>query len=393
MHQTEFIALMAMLFATVAFSIDSMLPALPEIAAELSPANPNQAQLILTSFVLGMGVGTLFAGPLSDAFGRRRVIVLGAALYCAASVAAYLAPTLETVLLARVVQGLGAAGPRIASMALVRDLYSGRQMARVVSFAMMIFTLVPAVAPLMGSWIMAGFGWRSIFLAFVVFSVVSMIWFLIRQPETLPASLRRPLRVRALWQAMTEVLSHRVIVLSIAVQTLVFGALFGTLSAAQQVFDETFGRGPSFPFWFAVIALVSGTASLLNASVVVRFGMWRLITVTLAGQIAVSAGLALIAVTGVLSPDLAFAAFVFWTTGVFFMAGLTLGNLNAMAMEPVGHIAGMAASVVGGIATVASLVVAVPLGLAFDGTVVPLTVGVGLASAVALVLMQLIPAR
>jgi len=322
-----------------------------------------------------------------------RVIVLGAALYCAASIAAYLAPTLETVLLARVVQGLGAAGPRIASMALVRDLYSGRQMARVVSFAMMIFTLVPAVAPLMGSWIMAGFGWRSIFLAFVVFSVVSMIWFLIRQPETLPASLRRPLRVRALWHAMTEVLSHRVIVLSIAVQTLVFGALFGTLSAAQQVFDETFGRGPSFPFWFAVIALVSGTASLLNASVVVRFGMWRLITVTLAGQIVVSAGLALIAVTGVLSPDLAFAAFVFWTTGVFFMAGLTLGNLNAMAMEPVGHIAGMAASVVGGIATVASLVVAVPLGLAFDGTVVPLTVGVGLASAVALALMRLIPAR
>jgi len=164
--QTEFIAMIAMLFATIAFSIDSMLPALPTIAAELTPLAPNNAQLILTSFVLGMGFGTFVAGPLSDSYGRRRIIVAGAVLYCAGAIAAYFASSLETVLLARVVQGLGAAGPRVVSLALVRDLYKGRDMARVVSFAMMIFTLVPAVAPLAASGVIALYGWRSIFIAF-----------------------------------------------------------------------------------------------------------------------------------------------------------------------------------------------------------------------------------
>jgi MFS transporter, DHA1 family, multidrug resistance protein len=148
--QTEFIALIAMLFATIAFSIDSMLPALPQIAQELTPANINAAQLIVTSFVLGMGVGTFFAGPLSDAFGRKPVIIGGAVIYALGAAAAWAAPTLETLLIARVVQGLGVAGPRIVSIAMVRDLHSGREMARVVSFAMMVFMLVPAIAPAVG---------------------------------------------------------------------------------------------------------------------------------------------------------------------------------------------------------------------------------------------------
>ncbi|MES2967639.1 MAG: MFS transporter, partial [Pseudomonadota bacterium] len=207
MGQAEFIALIAMLFATIAFSIDAMLPALPQIAAELSPDAPNAAQLILTSFVLGMGIGTLLAGPLSDTFGRKPVILAGAALYCAAAMTAYFAPTLETVLLARMVQGLGAAGPRVVSLALVRDLYKGREMAKVVSFAMMIFTLVPAIAPFIGQGIMAVTGWRGIFVAFVAFSVLSMLWFGLRQPETLTE--RRPLAAAPLLAAFREVLSHR----------------------------------------------------------------------------------------------------------------------------------------------------------------------------------------
>jgi len=170
LSQGEFIALIAMLFATIAFSIDAMLPALPQIAAELSPDAPNTAQLVVTSFVLGMGVGTLFAGPLSDTFGRKTVIIAGALLYCAAAFVASLAPSLEGLLMARVLQGLGAAGPRVVSLALVRDLYKGREMARVMSFAMMIFTLVPAIAPFIGQGIIWVAGWRGIFLSFVVFS-------------------------------------------------------------------------------------------------------------------------------------------------------------------------------------------------------------------------------
>lgn len=388
----EFIALIAMLFATIAFSLDAMLPALPEIARELVPGDINRAQLIVTSFVLGMGIGTFVAGPLSDSFGRKPVIIGGAALYCLAALAAYVAPTLETVLAARVAQGIGAAGPRIVSLALVRDLYKGREMARVVSFAMMVFTLVPAIAPLAGSLIIAGFGWRAIFLAFIGFAALSILWLGLRQPETLPASARRPLAAGTLMQALREVLGNRVVVISIAVQTLCYAALFATLSSTQPIFDVTFGRGADFPFWFAVIAILAGSASFINASFVVRLGMRLLINVTLVAEIALSLVFLLLAWSGL--PDPAYFAFyIVWTVSIFMMAGLTLGNLNALALEPLGHIAGMAASTTGAIATVAAVVLAAPLGLAFDGTPLPLAAGVMVLSAAGLVLMRIMPRR
>lgn len=374
--QAEFIALIAMLFATIAFSIDAMLPALPQIALDLTPEDPNRAQLILTSFVLGMGLGTLVAGPLSDSFGRRNVIVAGAALYCLAALIAWVAPSLETILAARLFQGLGAAGPRVVSLALVRDLYKGRDMARIVSFAMMIFTLVPAIAPALGQVIIAGFGWRAIFLAFLVFSAITIVWMLARQPETLPPEARRPFEAGPLKAAFTEVLGHRVIRLSIAAQTLAFGALFATLSSTQPIFDQTFGRAKDFPIWFALIALLAGTASLLNARLVGRFGMRRLVTITFAVQIGLSGVSTFLHGLHALPEPLVFPAYFLWTVGVFFMAGMTLGNLNALALEPVGHIAGMAASVVGAIATVLSVFIAVPVGLLFDGTPVPLMAAV-----------------
>lgn len=386
--QTEFIALMAMLFATIAFSIDAMLPALPQIAAELSPDAPNRAQLIITSFVLGMGIGTFFVGPLSDTFGRKPVILCGAVAYCLAALVAWAAPSLETMLASRLLMGIGVAGPRIVSMAMMRDLYSGRQMAKVVSFTMMVFTLVPAIAPAFGTVIIAGFGWRSLFLAFVLFSGTASLWLLLRQPETLPPEARRPLAIAPLWQALREVLSHPVIRLAIAVQTLAFGALFATLSSTQQIFDQTYGRGDSFPFWFALIAVLSGLASFLNAKVVVRLGMRRLVSGTLAVQVALSLGMAVMTGLGLWPDALAFPAYILWTTGVFAMAGLTIGNLNAIALEPVGHIAGMAASVTLAIATVGSVILAIPLGQAFDGTVVPLCLGVAGCAALGYLLMR-----
>jgi len=389
--QTEFIALTAMLFATIAFSIDAMLPALPEIASDLTPADPNRAQLILTSFVLGMGAGTFVAGPISDALGRRPVILGGAALYILGAGLAWVAQSLELVLAARVLQGLGAAGPRVVSLAMVRDLYSGREMARIVSFAMMIFTLFPAVAPLIGSFIIAGFGWRGIFGAFIVFSLLSAAWLWIRQPETHPPEARRPLRTGPILEAAREVLSHRLILTTIAVQMLGFGALFGTLSSTQQIFDQTFGRAESFPVWFALIAVISGSGSLLNAAIVVRLGMRRVISATLAVQCALAFGFALVTAAGLWPAWGYFPAYLAWTTFVFFSAGLTFGNINALAMEPVGHIAGMAASIVGSLATVAAVFIAAPIGLAYDGTPVPLALGVALCSGAGVLLMRTIP--
>ncbi|SFB82836.1 multidrug effflux MFS transporter [Tropicimonas isoalkanivorans] len=387
--KVEFVALIAMLFATIAFSIDSMLPALPVIASELTPENPNLAQLILTSFVLGMGIATIFTGPLSDAFGRRPIILGGAAVYIAGALIAWRANSLELMLVARLIQGFGAAGPRIAAIAIVRDLYAGRDMARLMSFVMMVFTLVPAVAPTLGAGIIALFGWRGIFGAFLLFSVVSAGWMLVRQQETLLPANRRAFRPAILVRGVSEVLSNRVVLIAVAAQGLCFAILFANISSIQQIFDITFGEAAHFPLWFGLIGLTAASASLLNATLVGSLGMRRLATVALTLQLACSAAVALI-FAGPWAPQhhAGFALYLLWTCSVFFLNGLTLGNLNSIAMEPMGHLAGMAASVLGSVGTVIAVLLAVPVGLAFDGTPLPLMAATAVLAAAALILTK-----
>jgi DHA1 family bicyclomycin/chloramphenicol resistance-like MFS transporter len=375
MGRVEFVGLMAMLVATVAFSIDAMLPALPRIGAELAPEAVNRAQLVVTSFVLGLGVGTFFTGPLSDSFGRKTVILSGAAIYMGGALLAAAAPSLGLLVAARVLQGVGASAARIVAMAIIRDLHAGREMARLTSFVMMVFTLVPAVAPLAGSGIIALAGWRGVFGVFVAFSLVSGLWLALRLPEPLPRERRRPFRATALLAAAREVLSLRTVRLSIAVQMLCFTTLFASVSSIQQLVGETFGRPREFPYWFFGIALIAGAGSLFNASVVVRLGMRRLISVALAAQITLAAAVLGLFLWG-LPEALRFPVYIIWQTTVFLQAALTLGNLTALAMEPLGHVAGMAASVVNSVATVGSVMLAVPIGLAYDGTPVPLLAGV-----------------
>ena len=392
--QFEFVAIMAMLFATIAISIDAMLPALPDIAATLTPDEPNAAQLVVTSFVFGMGVGTLFAGPLSDAFGRKRIIMLGSALYALAALACYFAPSLELLLAARIVQGIGAAAPRTVSIAMIRDLYSGRGMARIMSFVMMVFTVIPAVAPLMGQGIIALADWQAIFLAYIAFSALIMLWMGLRQPETLAVTARRPLRISTLWFATKELGRHRVIVISTLVQTLTLGALFATLSSMSGIFELRFDRAETFPLWFAFIAVGSMSGSLLNSRIVTSIGMRRVVTGALAAQLCLTLLCLVTIATGLMPEALAFPAHLLWSIGLFAMIGLTMGNLNALAMEPVGHIAGLAASVISSLATVGSVLLAIPVGLAFNGTVVPLLVGVTVLIAAGLLLMRHgLPAR
>lgn len=384
--KAEFIALIAMMFATIAFSIDAMLPALPEIGQTLSPDDINRAQLVLIAFVLGMGLGTFFTGPLSDAFGRKRVIAAGALLYVCGALTAWQAQSLELLLASRLIMGLGAAGPRVVGLAVVRDLYSGREMARIMSIAMMIFTLVPAMAPMLGAGIIALSDWRGIFLAFALFAIIITGWMGLRLPETLPTPARRPFRLPLLLGAVREMFAHPTVRLSIMVQTLCLGLLFTMLTMVQQVYDVIFDRGDSFPFWFGFVALMSGSASLLNAAIVVRVGMRRIVTFSLGAQIVFSA--MMLVLSGLPLPQtLMFGLFVAWQTSVFFLAGTTLGNLNAMAMEPMGHIAGMAASVTGAVSTVLASAIAAPVGLLFDGTLLPLAAGLLTMTSLAFLLM------
>ncbi|MEM7733613.1 MAG: multidrug effflux MFS transporter [Pseudomonadota bacterium] len=389
--QTEFVALVAMLVAAVAFSIDAMLPAMPRIADELTPDAPNLAQLIITSFVLGLGVGTFFAGPLSDSFGRKPVILMGSALYIFASALAWFAPSLELVLAARALQGLGASCARVVPMAIVRDLFSGREMARITSFIMMVFTLVPAIAPLIGSGIIALSNWRGIFAAFVVFALISAAWLSLRVVETWPRERRTPFRLRHVMAAARQVMSNRLVQLCTLAQVFCMTALFASLSSIHQIFDLTYGRAEGFPWWFALIAVFAGAFSLLNAVLVVRLGMRRLIVIAMVVLIALT--VLMIALDVMVYATLPFALYILWQGAVFVHTAMTLGNLSALAMEPMGAVAGMAASAITGLATVGAVIFTVPIGLAFDGTALPLMIGALGSVLCALLLVKNIPER
>ena len=260
-------------------------------------------------------------------------------------------------------------------MAVIRDLYAGREMARIVSIAMMIFTLVPAVAPMLGAGMIAIAGWRGIFASFILFSVITILWMGLRLPESLKREDRRPLRLPLMASATREMFNHPTVRVSIFVQTLCLGMLFTMLTMVQQVYDVIHDAADSFPFWFGFVALIAGSASLLNAALVVRVGMRRMVTWALGAQIAVTTSVIILNMMP-LSPNMSFAVFVFWQTSIFFMAGMTMGNLNAIAMEPMGHIAGMAASVIGAFSTILAAAIAAPIGLLFDGSLTPLTTGI-----------------
>ncbi|KAJ56803.1 multidrug MFS transporter [Actibacterium mucosum KCTC 23349] len=392
LHQAEFVAMTASIFATIAFSIDAMLPALPEIGGVLSADNPNRAALVIHSFVFGMGLGTFFTGPLSDMLGRRVVVQGGAILYIVGAIAAWLAQSLELLLVARFVQGLGSSGPRVAILAVVRDIYAGREMARIMSFVMMVFTIVPAMAPLAGAIIMDFTGWRGIFAAFMLFSAFGAIWYSLRQPETLPPENRRPITGAMIRSGVIEVFSIKSVVLAIAVQTFVFSTLFMMISTIQQTMDQIFDRADSFPLWFMGMALISGCFSLLNARVVVRVGMRALVKLSIFVQLVISTLVLCALILGLLDdPVVGFPVFMFWAVSVFSMIGLTIGNLNALAMEPLGHIAGLAASIVGAVSTIGAVTLAGPVSQQFDGTLMPLALGVFLAIGCANLLMLAMP--
>ncbi|MEM9342622.1 MAG: multidrug effflux MFS transporter [Pseudomonadota bacterium] len=362
--------------ATIAFSVDAMLPAMPEIAVALSPDAPNRAQLIVTSFIIGLGLGTFIVGPLSDAYGRKPVVAVGSAIYILGAALAWQAPSLEVLLVGRVIQGIGGSAARVVSIAIIRDLYTGRRMAQMMSLVLMIFALFPAVAPAMGAGIIHVAGWRSIFLAFLGFGVISAAWFLLRQEETHPPEARRPFRQSIIRSGIGEISRDPDVLRVICALTLNFGMLFSLLSSIQPIMDVTFDRADSFHWWFMMIAVIAASASILNARIVMRLGMRRVAIGALALCMTTSAMLMAYGALGNWTHPAAFPLFMIWGTSIFWSMGLTIGNLNALAMAPLGHIAGLAASLVGAVSTVASMLIAIPVGQMFNGTPMPTALGV-----------------
>lgn len=385
--QFEFVALLAMLMSLMAFSTDSILPGMSEIAATLAPDDKSATQLIVGVFLLGTGPGMLIFGPLSDSYGRRVALALGIGLYVVASAAAAFATSLEMLVALRLLQGVGAASTRAVAQAVTRDLYSGPDQARISSLIFMFFTIVPALAPLMGQQIILAVGWRGLFGAYVVAGIAVLTWYLMRQPETLLPAHRRPFRLRPIAAAFREVLTTPVSLRYVAVQMLLYGQFIAYLSSAEQLWVDGMGVGHAFPYYFAAISLLSAGAGWLNARLVGRLGMRRMLMGAFGSQ-AVIAGICFVIWMSGAMDAAPFSArigvFGFWSLSLFFINGMTLGNVTALAMEPLGHVAGTAAAVIGAVGMSAAMVIAIPLGQAFDGTPRPIMAGAAICSALAL---------
>jgi len=372
----EFVIMMALMTSMVALSIDAMLPALPAIASDLAVENLNQSQYVITVFFAGMALGQMFFGPLSDAVGRRPAIIAGLCVFATGCLLSLFAVDFSQMLLGRLLGGVGAAGPRIVSIALVRDRYRGREMARVMSFVMTVFILVPVFAPAVGQGILLFTSWHYIFGLFLVLALGVGSWFRARQPETLPPQLRSNFSFSGLAIDTLGILRQRTALGYALTMGFVFGAFIGYLSSSQQIFQIQYGLGNLFPLYFGILASVIGFASMVNARLVMRLGMRRLSRLALQAICLLSAGFFLLAWYYGGHPHLNWL--MLYLLPLFFCFGLLFGNLNAMAMEPLGHIAGLGSAVIGSLATFLSAIFGSLVAGAYDGTVLPLVLGFGL---------------
>ncbi|QPG05629.1 multidrug effflux MFS transporter [Salinimonas marina] len=368
----EFVALMALMTSLVALSIDAMLPALSQIGQALNAKDDHEAHLIVSVFFAGMAVGQLFFGPFADARGRRQTILLGLCIFVAGSLVCMQASDMQTMLVGRLIQAFGVSGPRIAALAIIRDLYVGDAMARVMSFIMMVFILVPMLAPVIGQTVLYFFSWQHIFSLFLVVAVIAGSWFFARQPETLPAARRKAFSWYQFWRSSRFIVTH----MSVMGYTIAMGCIFGSflayLSASQTIFQEIYHTGDWFPYIFATLAFSIGLASFFNGTMVMRFGMSKLVHVAL---------------YGVITFALVFSAVIWAYSGLpplittltimfcgFFFVGILFGNLNAMAMQPLGAMAGLGAAIIGSF----SSMIAVPVALFIDSFLTTTLTPIGL---------------
>lgn len=378
---------MALLTSLVALSIDAMLPALSTIGTDLGVQRENGTQLVVTALFVGFAVGQLFFGPISDSTGRKPPIYVGLGLFMLGSILAMSAWNFPVMLLGRALQGFGAAAPRIVTIAMIRDQYEGRAMARVMSFVMAVFILVPMLAPALGQAVLLFANWRMIFALLLLLASVVLVWFAIRQHETLPPDQRKPFSLKRIGSAALEVGRDRWAVGYTISSGLIFGAFLGYLNSAQQIFQSQFALGTRFPLYFAALALSLGCASVVNAQLVMRFGMRLLSRRALQGLCLVSGGFFFYAWTMAGDPSL--WTFMTWGALTFFCMGLVFGNFNAMAIESLGHIAGVAAAIIGSGATVISLLLGLLIGQSYNGTVLPLVGGFAILGILSLGAMHL----
>ncbi len=367
----QFVAFVAAVMATNALAIDTMLPALPVIGQALGISSDNDRQWIVTAYLLGFGAAQIVYGTIADRFGRRPVLLAALALYALFSAVAGFANAPGVMVVARVLQGIGAAGTRVLAVSIVRDRFAGRQMARVMSLTFIVFLAVPIAAPSLGQLIMRVAPWPAIFFALAAFGATVLVWTALRLPETLHDEDRLPISATRIWGAFRWVLSERMAVGYTLAMTTMIGALFGYINSVQQIFADVFHAASLFPLIFGLSALFMAAASLLNARVVGRIGMHRVSHSALLGHVVVGAVHAALAWSGMET----LWVFALCQSLMLFCFGLVVSNFGAMAMEPLGHIAGTASSVQGFVTIVGGALLGLSIGQRFDGSVIPMTLG------------------
>lgn len=381
----EFVTLMAVMISITALSIDMMLPALPEIGRDLHVAHANDIQLVVSVLLFGMGIGQLLFGPLADSFGRKPVIITGFIIFILGCLTSIFSNRFEVMVVGRLIQGIGTGGPRTAIIALVRDQYGGRAMARIMSVVMAIFIVVPAIAPALGQAVLLTMGWRAIFGVLMIQGLVALTWFVVRQPETLSRDDRIPFSSGRILNGVLRVCKNRLSMGYTLASGFIAGVLMSYLNSAQQIFQEVYGLGREFPIYMAVLALFVGGASLVNSRIVMRFGM-RVLSYR-AVLLFVFLAAVYLAVTyqmGGLTP--LWLMMVFFAPS-FFCMGILFGNLSAIAMEPLKHMAGIGAAIIGSLSNFISSSLGALVGRCYDGSTLPLASGfviLGILTAIAM---------
>ena len=380
----EFIVLMASTMSLSALSIDLMLPAFDEMREDFGlAADSTDTAAIITLFFLGMAAAQLVYGPLADRFGRKPVLYGGLTVFVMGAIGSALAGSLASLLAFRFLWGLGAAGPRVISLSIIRDVYEGDQMARVMSFIAAVFIFVPVVAPSAGAVLLGIASWRFLFWLCAILAGAVGLW-LLRLPETLDAATRlERLQLRSLARTARIVVTNRQAVGYTVALTFVFGAFVSYLASSELVWDEVYGRGDQFPLIFGALALAIGVAILVNGLIVDRIGARRIVHGSLFAYVA-TAGVALIlAIAGDGSPN--FWLFVVLLGVALMFHGLLIPNSNSIAMSPLGEVAGTASSLIGAFSILGGAVLGAVIDQAFNGTVTPMITGFFLASLMALI--------
>jgi MFS transporter, DHA1 family, multidrug resistance protein len=381
--RTEFVFLISVVMMITALAIDSMLPALPAIGKALGVAHENDRQFVISAFLGGFGVAQLITGFLTDRYGRRNLMLVGLLGYAIASITASFAHTFDQFLVARIVQGMMAALAQVVVRSVVRDRFAGRDMAQVMSLSSVIFMAAPILAPAVGQVVLNVGPWEWIFLGLALISALVLIWVIVQMPETLAVENRIPIEPATIFASARAVITDRMSLgYSLAMAAISVG-LFGYLLSVQQVFEHALKRPDLLPTGFALMAAGMAIASLLNASIVKRFGMRRIGHAALLYFIAVSALHLVIAGTG----HETLVSFIILQISVMFGFSLIAGNFGAMAMENMGSVAGMANSIQGFIGNIAGMVFGSMIGRSFDGTTVPLCTGMFICSCFALIVV------